>query len=148
MATSSVVPTFKAALVTALQARAGLSGVQVARRWPGPSTADEGIYLGDARGRTTPRALKTGRQRRTETAQVEIIIQTLRSAHTPLDADDSEDRAFALLAELEGALADDPDVSSSIEWTDELAYVEETIPLERGWATRLTVTVSLNARLL
>lgn len=144
MATTSTVPAFKAALVAALDTA---TTVQVSRRWPGPSTADEGIFLGDVEGDMEIASIKTGRQRRNERYRVQVICQTWRSAHTPLSADDSEDRAYALLAVVENVLADDPTVAPSVAWNEVSSFADETVPFEHGWATRLTLTVAVTARL-
>lgn len=147
--TSSTVPAVKTALVSTLTARPTLSA-QVSRRWPGPNTEHEGVYLGDVEGESRVSSLKPGRQRRQETYVLQVVCQTFHSAHTPLDAGDSEARAYALLAELEGALADDPrlgdaaGVSAVLEFG---TWTEETVPFERGWATRITAGVRVSARL-
>lgn len=147
MPSSSTVPSFKAALVAALQARAGLAGVQVAYRWPGPETLPEGVYLGDVEGTGGIASLKAGRQHRQEAYTVSVICQTFSAAATPVDQDDSEARAFALMAEVEGALADDPKVSSTVDWSEAIGFTCESVPFEHGWATRISVAVRANARL-
>lgn len=142
MATTSVVPAFKAALVTALTAAAA----PVFRRWH-PNITSEGIFLSDASGATVINALKAGRQRREETSQVQIVCQTFTAGQLVDAADDSEARCFELLAEVEDVLANDPDVSSTCQYADDLRWTEDTVPFEHGWATRITATVTLKARL-
>ena len=133
--------------MTAIAAQAG--SVQVARRWPGPSTAEEGIYLGDVIGEANISALTAtnARARREERYRIEIVCQAWRSAHTPLDADDSEDRAYALFAHVENAVAADVDVNATVKWSQVVEFRDETIPFDKGWATRLTVVLSCTARL-
>lgn len=145
MATTSTVPALKAALKTAVTSQAG--SVQVARYWPGPATEAEGIYLGDVRGSSEIDSLKTGRQRRKETYEVTVICQTFRAANTATDGDDSEDRAYALMAHVENAVAADADVNSTIKWSEITSWDSETIPFERGWATRITLTLSCTSHL-
>lgn len=153
MPTTLRAPAFKAALQTALQARAGLAGVQVARWWPGPTTASEGIYLGNldagelASGRIEPSSIKTGRQRRNDDAEVYVTCQTYRSGPTPLDADDAEARVHALFDEVEGAIADDPGMSATVDWSPGITWRTSIVVFEQGWAVRLSAVIQIHARL-
>lgn len=145
MATTSTVVALKTALRTAIASEAG--SVQVSRHWPGPPTEAEGIYIGDVRGTAEIDSIKTGRQRRKERYEVTVICQTFRSAAVAADADDSEARAYTLMSYVEEAVADDADVGASVKWSEITAWDEETIPFERGWATRITLTLSCTSHL-
>lgn len=147
MPTTSTVPALKAALVTAIRAQAGT--VQVERRWPGPDTEAEGIYLGDVAGTSKLSALTaTGsRARRREEYRVEIICQTFRSSDSPITADEAEDRVYELFAFVENAVAADPDVNATVEWGEVSAFEDTTVPFQAGWACRLTAQFSCTARL-
>lgn len=145
MPTTSTVPALKAALKTAITSQAG--SVQVSRHWPGPTTEQEGIYIGDVSGSSEIDSIKTGRQRRKEQYAVTIICQTFYAGATSADADDSEDRAYALMAHVENAVAADADVGASVKWSELTRWDAETLPFERGWATRITLTLSCTSHL-
>lgn len=145
MATVSTVPALKAALKTAIVAQAG--SVQVSRHWPGPATEHEGIYIGDVSGSSEIDSMKTGRQRRRERYTVTIVCQTFYAGATSADADDSEDRAFALMAHVENAVAADADIAATVKWSEITGWDAETVPFERGFATRITLELRCTAHL-
>lgn len=148
MSTTSTVPSVRAALVAGLQARAGLGQVQVSRRWPGPDTESEGIWLGDVEGTSVISGVKKGRQRRQETYNLEVIIQTLQASETPQDPENSEDRAYVLLGELEDMLAENPRVGLGPGSVISFAgWTETTPPFGPGWATRITAVVNVQAHI-
>lgn len=104
MATSSTVPGVKAALVTLVSA--GLSGVSVTYGRPMSSTLPrEAVYVGEARGQHRVPVMTSGRKVREEAFTVDVVAAVLAPRGTVQTA---EERCFALLAEVEDALADDP----------------------------------------
>jgi hypothetical protein len=147
MPTSSTVPAFKAALVSALQALPALAGVQVAYRWPGPSTEAEGVYLSDWSFEKTIANIKAGRKHREETFELEVILQSFNAAPSPRDADDADARVSVFEAALDGVLADDPTLGGVVRFAAVTAGQTETVPRERGLAIRMTVVITVDARL-
>lgn len=148
MSTTSTVVAFRAALVSALEAHATVvaQAIQVHESWPGPTTEDEGIYLGAVSGTSELSSIKPGRQRREETYTQEVVIQCWRAATSPTDAETSVARVFALFAALEDVIANDPDMGG-VSWGFVSAF--DLIPqqFEHSWAHRLTVSISCTARL-
>ena len=147
MATSSVIPGYKAALVAALAARAGLSATTVAYAWPGPSATAEMIACSTSRSSQDFANIKAGRKHRNEDAEIDAVVWVFQGGGTPVDADDTEARSFAMAAEVEGELADDPTLGGVCEWS-RIARVEaELVPFEKGWASQLILTLAVRARL-
>jgi len=109
VATSSV-PTVKANLVTQLQARGGLTGVQVTNGPPLPATQREYIWVGDTEGIQELAAFNTPNQRH-ENYNVKVVVNVTREGE---DAAAADARCFALCAELENQLRSDPTVSGAI----------------------------------
>ncbi|MEW6583476.1 MAG: hypothetical protein AB1416_12030 [Actinomycetota bacterium] len=102
MATASI-SAFKAALLTRLQARPGLAGVQVTWGWPPGDLEPEWIMLGDVDG--TQAAAALGAQRREEEYFLDVTISVVRDMAD--DPRETADRAFALAAEVEDELRGD-----------------------------------------
>lgn len=155
MATVLRVPAFKAALATALSGRPALSGVQVARFWLGPATEAEGIYLGNldtfdlASGTLKPANLgaRTSRQRRDDVPEVWVTCQAFRAGAGPADLDDAEARVHVLFDEVDGAIADDGDMSATVDWSPGITWRSSAVDLESGWAVRLVASIQLQSRL-
>ena len=112
MATSTI-PTLKANLVTQLQARGGLAGVQVSYGPPLPNPQREYIWVGDVEGAQSFAAFAAANTlyQRREEYNVQVIIGVL---HEGTDTKATDDRCFALLAELEQQVRTDPTVSGAI----------------------------------
>lgn len=106
MATSSAV-VVKTQLVTVLAARAGLTGVQVTYVEQGDAAEQDCIYLGHTRGTNDYPVLRAGRKPRQEEYSFDLFCRAQRPESW---ASDSETRALALLAEVENAIADDPQI--------------------------------------
>lgn len=150
MSTTSRVVPFRAALITAcLAARAAhdLDGLQVTRRWPGPETVDEGIFLGQARWESDVASMKTGRQLRNEVAQVDFIVQAWLAGEEPDAAADVEARLAVLYGLLEDVLADDPKIAGVGSWNNRIAVEEDLAPFGTGWRGRINGTITITARL-
>lgn len=112
MSTSSI-PTFKAALQSALLALTGtgqsLDGVQVAYGSPMPNPRAEIIMLGDVTGNQAPVLL--GRQRRDEDYDLDVYVRVQR---TTTDQKAVTERAFAIAAVVESTLRTDPTLTSTV----------------------------------
>lgn len=141
--TTSTIADLRANIVTGLQARAGLSGVQVIYGDLGEHRG-ECIRLGEtSNGAQEPAALRSGTQRRAEEYTMEIFVEVIGKP-TPQA---NEARAVAIAGELEDLVATDPKVSS----TDNLlfCYVEgydlDTNEVA-GEGPRTVITITLFCR--
>jgi hypothetical protein len=99
MATSTI-PAVKAAIVSAIQARPALAGVQVTWGIPHDAISREWICVGDVIGSQDSAAI--GQQRRDESYTVQVIVNVVRPSLEP--ARDVSERCFVLVAEIEQAL--------------------------------------------
>lgn len=120
MATSTV-PALKAALLARLQARTGLTGVQITWGRPHGSLEREWIMLGDTRsvdptgqekGGQSTAAL--GRQRREERYVLDVWVSVLKPALEEQSTVTA--RAYALVAEIENELRADGSVGGAVRW--------------------------------
>lgn len=147
MATTSTVPTFKAALHAALQARPGLAGVKVAYAWPGPPATGEMIAFGATTNDVDIPNMKAGRRQRDEDYVTEIIITIAKPGATPETAMDVEARSYQILGEIEDELADTPQTTPAILWATYAGCEDGWEPLDKGWRWQLTAKVRVRARL-
>jgi len=141
MAQSSV-PAFKARLLSELEARGGLTNVQITWGIPAGQLQKELILLGDVDGDQVTAAF--GQKRRNEDYQLSILISVLRSKGEQRKA---TERAYALAAEIETELRDDPSVGGTVR----VAQVKGPFDLrERTQGNEceaaLTITVSCDQR--
>ena len=114
MASTSRIIAVKDALLAILQADAELAGIQVTRGRPGDDLKDEAVWIGRAVGRHKPVAIRAGRQPRDETFTVDVVVSVLKAGGTIAAA---EDRAHALMDQVEDSVAADPKLGlSDIEW--------------------------------
>jgi hypothetical protein len=104
----STVPALKSALLGVLQARAGLSGVQVTYGWPA-APQREFIVLYSVSGRQSFAAL--GHLSREESYELQVVISVLSQGGVQQTI---TERAFALMAEIENALRADPTVGGVV----------------------------------
>jgi hypothetical protein len=92
--------------------------------------------------------MRAGRVQREERYEVEVACVAARPEVGAQDARLAEQRAFALAAEVEGALADDPRLGlTEIAWATVDRLEVESAPADRGWVARVSVVVSVVARL-
>lgn len=153
MSQGSSVAGFRAALVTALQARAGLSGVQVVDGFPGGGDADamqlESIWLGDANTQTVEiPVMRAGTKKVDEIYVQDVVVQVLKTEGETQAAANS--RAVALLAELQQALAAQPDISTEIFEAQLVGwkFVTGQLPGQSGHGARFDCQVRVHARLI
>jgi hypothetical protein len=141
---TSTVPAVKAALVSRLDARAGLDGVSVTYSQPS-EMPQEAIYLDRVRGVHAVSGTTGGRVPRDEQYTIDLIIHCFVSGVTPPEA---EDRAFDLLAEVENELADTPRLGLSIiDWAEIRGYELDTTQYTDGVLARFKVGVEVFAQL-
>lgn len=145
MATTSTVPTARAALVAALTT--AVTPTQVAWSHPGDSREPESVYLGEARGSSEYATIRAGRKKRQERYGIDVIIDVATDGP---DGQDASERAYELLGELEDLLADDPSLglpppfwAGLGSWT-EVPFFDEA---RRGIGTLIRATVQCEARL-
>ena len=145
--TVSTIPTVKDRLVTVLGLRANLAGVQVVRGHPGKFLQTEAVIVGAARGRHDFVTLKATRPPRDETYTVEVIASVLKEGGTIAEA---EDRAHALIAEVEDALATDDKlgIPTTILWA-KTGEIEERASgyTDTGTVAEVVLRVEVKARL-
>lgn len=144
--TTSTLAAFKQSLHAAIAA--ALPNVQVAYRWPGPSTKSEGIYLGDCSGLSDINALTEGRTYRDEHYRVQVICQSYRAANRPTDAATADERVLELFAAVENVIADDTRMNDTVAWSLIETFETETFEFEPGVGIRLTAVVLVEARLI
>jgi hypothetical protein len=114
----SVVHDYRVALKAALAARPALSGVRVSYGPPLPRTPGEFIWLADAEeAPQVARAL--GRMKRREDAIVKVVVSVQR---TGTDQEAVAARAYALLAEVENAIREDPSLDAHYTGAGELIH--------------------------
>ena len=105
----SIIATYKAALLTQLQANSTISAVQCTYADPGGSQRREAIFLGDIETDDhTPESLSQGRRRRIEDFVCELFVE-VSSKPT---AQTAEARAVELANAVETVLADDPQLDN------------------------------------
>jgi hypothetical protein len=106
MATSTI-PTLKANLVTRLQARAGLNGVQVSYGPPLPAPSRELIWCGVAKGQQDWQAMAV----KGEQYDLELVISVRREGENMQAADE---RCFTIYAEVENEVRADKTVNGAV----------------------------------
>jgi len=106
----STAPVVRAALIAALDARSGLDGVLVTHFWQGQADEQEALYLGSTSSDEEWVTLRAGRKAREETYRIQIHIRAWKPGFW--DAT-NETRIFALIAEVDNLLADDPAIGLS-----------------------------------
>lgn len=113
MATTSRIQAVRAALHAQLDARGGLSGVQVAKYKISPDDADwdEGIALGKA---TAQQETNSYTGDRDETVVLDVIIWCRKDGDGDDVAEAAETRVLALWAEVEAQVRGDITVNSTV----------------------------------
>lgn len=132
----------RAALVALLQARAGLSGVQIGYGMPPGALQREHILLGPVDATQEYRAL--GTTRKFEDYTVSVFISVTREGVQQQQADE---RALVLLAEVEAALRTDPTVSNTVLTAQVSRYRLEPLASESTREARITLEIETRARI-
>lgn len=136
MATTTTI-SLKAALITALQARAGLSGVTVSwGEWPLTDPARDWIMVGDITEPADQSAAALGQQRREEHYMLHIDCVVRRPYSD--DPQTVATRAAALVAEIENELRDDCTVDDTVR-VAQVVGVGLIEGLDRESSDRITV---------
>ena len=132
----------RAAFVALLQARAGLSGVQIGYGMPPGALQREHILLGTVDATQEYRAL--GTTRKVEDYTVSVSISVTREGVQQQQADE---RALVLLAEVEAALRTDPTVSNTVLTAQVSRYRLEPLASESTREARITLEIETRARI-
>ena len=154
MATTSVVPTVIDRIVAAVTAEmtGSLADVKTAQAWPGPEAKRRMFLLGET---TWPRyaiaTIKAGRKQRDERFSIEFEAWVLGTKNTtPSNPGPARDEAFAMVAEAENVLADDPSIGlgNTVQWVQIQPKSAGPRQFEKGgWAYRITGDFVALARL-
>ena len=140
---TSTVPAFLDAFKAALEARAGLAGVQVSTAPLGADSKPESIQMGDVPG-TSPWGA-VGAKRRNERYTVACAIWKQESGAGEAKAKAERDRVFAIFAEVEKAVVGNPNLGQVVhqltfgEWT-----LEQGVNPQSRWA-QLTFEIEVEA---
>lgn len=116
---TSTIPAFKLALKEALEARPGLSGVQVTYGSPLPSPSAEFVWLQGVSGEQTARAI--GKLSRRERLRLAVQVSVL---HNGQDQQIPTERAFELVAEIEECLRQDPTLDATYAGEGQIGVAE------------------------
>ena len=141
MATSTVTA-FRAALVSQLTARAGLSGVQVVYGVPAGALSREHILLGNVSG--TQEYVTVGASHKYEDYDVTVHIGVLREG---VQQQPCDERALALMAELEQQLRDDLTVGNTVLNAQLSRFEMEALASDTTREARVTATIAVRARM-
>jgi len=145
MATSSTVPTARAALVAALTG--AFPTAQVAYSHPGDAREPESVYLGGARLTSEIATIRAGRKKRQEHYTIDVWFDVTGDGP---DAQAAVERAWEMAGELEDILADDPSLGLGQPFLAVIGDATETLFFDearRGFGSLLRVGVNCEARL-
>lgn len=150
MATISTIGTARSTLVTALDTGALAGTVYYA--WPGPEVAKgqhEMLWVeGIPEWTQSIPNIKAGRKQRQERYVLELGLFVAKPEETAAGAQATFERALALLAVVENALADDVQLGEgSIQWMVLEGRNVELVPFEKGWGCQIMLQIEGNARL-
>jgi hypothetical protein len=140
---TSTVPAFKAALLTRLQARTGLSGVQITYGWPNGAVKRESIMLGGVNGTQTFRTI--GATQKMEEYQLTVYITVIREGSGRQQ--NCDERALALMAELENELRPGITVNDTVLTAELASFDLQPMASAETREARLTVTIDVMARI-
>lgn len=142
MATSTV-PAFKAALLTRLAARTGLSGVQVSYGWPSGQVKRESMMLGGVSGRQEFRTV--GATQKMEEYTLTIYVNVIREGGALQQT--ADERALALMAEVEAELRSDLTVNNTVLTAQLAGFDLEPMASAESRQASLTLSIDVIARI-
>lgn len=143
----SIIVATKAAIVSTLQARAGLTGILVQYADEVDLARRERFYLGDVdEGDHEAVALRSGRRKREENFTLHLFVEVVGKA----SAQANETRALLLAQEAEEALADDPRLGgvSGLAFATVEGLTLQTSTTTEGPMTRADIRIRAKGRLL
>ena len=139
---------FKARLLTQLKANGTLSSIQVTYGDPGGAARNECVFLGDVfNNRHEPESLSTGRRRRIEEFDLEVIVGVGSKARS--SPQDNEARAVVLADAVETVIVEDPQLNdlSGLLYCQVSSIEMSTVETGEGPFTTITLTINAKARL-
>lgn len=142
MATTSTVPTVKAALTT-LMATAIPTG-QVSYGYPGDVIERDAVWISTVDGTSVIPTMRAGRKTRHEEYRIRVHIDVAGPADTITEV---EERAFDRMGSVEDILADDPSLGGIVTAAMLDSFESDTFQDVEGSACRLTLYVRVQARL-
>ncbi len=148
MSTGTSLIAFKQALRTALAARAGLAGVQVAYEYPVANITGEDIWLGNAESDNRIPVMRAGTKKVDEDYTLTVFAQVLKTQGEGQEAADL--RAAAVLREVQQQLAESTQLTAEVMWAQVIGWEHFVGPFESGGASRgsrFEIRVAVRARL-
>ena len=144
----TIMASFKAQLLTELQAHSTLSSIQVAYADPGGAARRECVFLGDiSNNQHDPESISSGRRRRIEDFDLEVFVFVNSKPRS--SPQDCEARAIVLADAVEEVVADDPQLSNltGLLYCQVSEMSMSTVETGDGPATTVTLTINAKARL-
>ena len=144
----TLMTSFKARLLTQLQANATLSSVQVTYGDPGGAARRECVFLGDIiNNRHEPESISTGRRRRIEEFDLEVIVSVGSKPRS--SPQDNEARAVVLADAVETVIVEDPQLNNltGLLYCQITSMELSTVETGEGPLTEITLTIQAKARL-
>lgn len=148
MSIGTTLPVVKRAIIDALSARAGLSGVQVSYEMPQRGILAESVWFGeDTETETEIPVMKAGTKKVDETYALPLVVQVLVTDGR--DAETADLRAAALLGEVQQCLAESPRLTPQIQWAELGGWSHHVGPIGDGTSrgSRFDALVRVRARL-
>ena len=145
----TIMASFKAQLLTELQAHSTLSSIQVTYADPGGAARRECVFLGDiSNNQHDPESISSGRRRRIEDFDLEVFVFVNSKPRS--SPQDCEARAIVLADAVEEVVADDPQLSNltGLLYCQVSEMSMSTVETGDGPATTVTLTINAKARLL
>lgn len=139
---SSTIPTAKAGILTLLAARPALASVQRVWAHPGQLIEKESIFFLEALEEESPAAI--GQLKREENYTIDLLVSVLQDGD---DAKACEERAWALVAEVETALRAEPKPAAGVLWATVSAKRLNNFPGPESRTSEITVVISVKARI-
>mgnify|MGYP003657971435 FL=1 len=144
----TIMGTFKAQLLTKLQANDTLSDIQVTYGDPGGAARRECVFLGDiTNNQHDPASFSTNPRRRLEDFDLEVFcFVNSKPRSSPQDC---EARAIVLATAVEDVIINDPQLGNltGLLWCSVASMSMSCIETGDGPASTVTVNISAHARL-
>lgn len=140
----STVAAFKAALLTQLQNRSGLSGVQISYGWPSGAVQRESIMLGQVNVQQEFRIIGRPDMKMEEydaIMHITIIKEGVGLQQT------CDERALTVLAEVEAELQGNATMNNTVLTAHASAYQLEPMANENTRQANITLTIHVTARI-
>jgi hypothetical protein len=143
MASYSTIPRAKAALKALIEARPGLTGVQIGwDRRAGPQTVAEQIYMFDTIEHS--RAwIMLGRNKIDEEYVLQVVVDTFGSGEDPTA---TEERLWELVSEIERAVLENLQLTSTVREAKPDGVLSQLAPTDEGWIASATARIRCKAR--